>query len=79
MLEPGGEESLSLPVGACSVEVADARFVRSVEDSARVPLHCLDLGPARQVVVVADVDVPGAAERRQAESEAAHRQAGPAK
>ena len=73
MLQPGGEERLRLAVGACGIEVADARFVCGVEDSGRVPLHRLGLGPARQVVAVADVDVAGPAERREAEPEPAYR------
>jgi hypothetical protein len=78
LLEPGGEEGLRLAVGAGGVEVPDPCFVRGVEESMCAPLHDRELRSSGEVVAVADVDVPGPAERRQAESEPAHRQAGPA-
>jgi hypothetical protein len=41
-------------------------------------LHGFDLGPARQIVIVAEVDVSRTAEGREAEAEATDPQAGPA-
>jgi RNA polymerase sigma factor (sigma-70 family) len=68
--EPGPQEGLAAAVGAGGVEVADAELPGGIEHSMGPGLHRGDVVVVAQVVGVAEVDVAGPAQRRQAEAEA---------
>ena len=65
--EPRGEEVLGEAVGSRGVEVANARGPGGVEHGVGLRAHLLDILTG-EVVVVAEVDVPGAAERGEAQT-----------
>ena len=76
-LEPRSEELLRLAVRASGVEVPDAAGIRGVENRVRLALEGGDVLLGTEVVSVTDVDVPGPAQRGEAEPQSADRETRP--
>jgi hypothetical protein len=76
--EPAGEEGFRPAVRASGVEVADAYPPGGIEHGVRVRLHRGDVRGGREVRGVAQVDVTGPAECRQAQPDTGDSEAGPA-
>src|SRR5262249_31593954 len=68
--EPGAEEVLATPVRTGGVEIAHPGRPCGIEHAVRPFLHCGDVVVALQVIGVAEVDVPRAAERGETEADA---------
>src|SRR6266550_2457241 len=76
-LEPRSEELLRLAVRASSVEVPDAAGIRGVENRVGLALEGGDVPFRTEIVAVTDVDVPGPAQRGEAEPQSADRETRP--
>ena len=70
--QPLAQELLAAPVGAGGVEVADARLVGEVEHLERAGAQRGDRSVVAELGAVTDVQVAGAPERRESESESSH-------
>jgi len=68
-VEPSTEERLGIAVGSRDVHVPDARGVRRIEDLPTPSLHRRSGAFAPEVAISANIDVDGAPERGQAESD----------